>query len=290
MKFGRVDDPSVIDFQLPDINEKELRFLEKYKSDEPFQLYVGYPKWSKADLKSFYPRGTKDAMHAYSEHFNALEFNGPFYRMPNKDQVIQWKDRTVEDFKFCPKITNSISHYSRLINTDEKVMAFVDATVFFEEKLGMAFLQMPENFKPKNIDRLADFLTRFPKGYPLAVEVRHEEWFADQQILQELHQILRDTHKTGIIVDTPGRRDLLKMQLTSPTAFIRFVSSNPTIDQIRLKDWTQRLREWKEAGLQEAYFFIHQKVDAETSFLSSAFVEELNEILGTELPIATKAP
>lgn len=285
MKFGRVDDPSSIDFSLPEIDQESQDFLKQIKNKESFQLYLGYPKWSKADLKGFYPRGTKDELPYYSSYFNALEFNGPFYRMPTKEQVIKWKNRTQENFKFCPKITNSISHYSRLINTDEKVLSFVDATVFFEEKLGMAFLQMPENFRPKNIDRLEDFLTRFPKGYPLAVEVRHEEWFSDAQILNQLTEIYRKTKKTGIIVDTPGRRDLLKMPLTSPTAFIRFVSTNPILDKARVDAWVIRLKEWKNLGLQEVYFFIHQKIDQDTTFLSQQFAKDLNKALGCQLPV-----
>ncbi len=86
MKFGRVDDPSSIDFSLPEIDQESRDFLKQIKNKESFQLYLGYPKWSKADLKGFYPRGTKDELPYYSSYFNALEFNGPFYRMPQKNR------------------------------------------------------------------------------------------------------------------------------------------------------------------------------------------------------------
>jgi uncharacterized protein YecE (DUF72 family) len=276
MKFGKVENPSQIDFSLPDTPKETIQFLNKYKSDEDFEINIGYPKWSKADLKGFYPRGTKD------------EFNGTFYRSPSKEQVLIWKKRTADDFKFCPKFTNSISHYSRLNNTDEKVAAFVDSTVLFEEKLGMGFIQMPENFRPKAFDRLDGFLNRFPKGYPLAFEVRHEEWYNDDQTLNNYLKLLKKTNTTNIIVDTPGRRDMLNFQLTTPVAFIRFVSSTDVIDKLRLSEWVTKIKEWKEAGLKQVYFFVHQKIDPETPFLSTDFVKELNDQLGCKLPIAQK--
>jgi len=288
MKFGKVEDPSQIDFSLPDTPKETIQFLNKYKSDEDFEINIGYPKWSKADLKGFYPRGTKDELRYYSEEFNSVEFNGTFYRSPSKEQVLIWKNRTSDDFKFCPKFTNSISHYSRLNNTDEKVAAFVDSTVLFEEKLGMGFIQMPENFRPKAFDRLEGFLNRFPKGYPLAFEVRHEEWYNDEQTLNNYLKLLKKTNTTNIFVDTPGRRDMLNFQLTTPVAFIRFVSSIDVIDKLRLSEWVTKIKEWKEAGLKQVYFFAHQKIDPETPFLSTDFVKELSEQLGCKLPIAQK--
>ena len=288
MKFGKVEDPSQIDFSLPDTPKETIQFLNNYKSDEDFEINIGYPKWSKADLKGFYPRGTKDELRYYSEEFNSVEFNGTFYRSPSKEQVLIWKNRTADDFKFCPKFTNSISHYSRLNNTDEKVAAFIDSTVLFEEKLGMGFIQMPENFTPKAFDRLEGFLNRFPKGYPLAFEVRHEEWYNDEQTLNNYLKLLKKTNTTNIIVDTPGRRDMLNFQLTTPVAFIRFVSSIDVIDKLRLSEWVTKIKEWKEAGLKQVYFFVHQKIDPETPFLSTDFVKELNEQLGCKLPIAQK--
>lgn len=288
MKFGKVDDPSQIDFSLPATPIETIELLNRYQNNDDFEMYVGYPKWSKADLKGFYPRGTKDELKIYSQNFNALEFNGTFYRSPSKEQVLIWKNRTADDFKFCPKFTNSISHYSRLNNTDEKVAAFVDSTVLFEEKLGTAFLQMPENFRPKAFDRLEGFLKRFPKGYPLAFEVRHEEWFNDKEVLEKYLKLLTKTKTSNIIVDTPGRRDMLNFRLTTPVAFIRFVSSNEILDKERLSNWVLKLKEWKDAGLKQAYFFIHQKIDPETSFLSTDFAEELNKKLNCKIPVAKK--
>lgn len=283
MKFGSVKDPSSIDFSLPETPRETLDLLKKYKKSEPLEVYVGCAKWNKTDLKGFYPRGTKDELTYYSRQFNSIELNATFYNSPSKEQVLTWKDKTPEDFKFFPKIPQSISHYSRLLHTEEKVATFVNATVMFEEKLGMAFLQMHDNYKPKDFDRLETFLNKFPKGYPLAIEVRNEEWFADPKIAEEYYALLEKTDKTNIIVDTAGRRDMLHLRLTTPVAFVRYVGANAPSDYSRLEDWIAVIKVWKEAGLQKLYFFIHQNLEKESPLLAAHFIEKLNKQLGTAL-------
>lgn len=288
MKFGQVADPSQVDFSIPPTAQETLDLLQKNKNDKPMEVYVGCAKWNKTDLKGFYPRGTKDELAYYSRQFNAIELNATFYNSPSKQQVETWKSKTPEHFKFFPKIPQSISHYSRLLNTDEKVSEFVDATALFDDQFGMAFLQMIDNFKPKDFDRLENFLTTFPKGYPLAVEVRNQEWFANEDIAARFYKLLVDTNKTNVLVDTAGRRDMMHMRLTTPTAFVRYVGANHPTDYTRLEDWIDRIVEWKEAGLQQLYFFVHQNVELESPLLAAHFIEKLNKAIGTNLHVPQK--
>lgn len=285
MKFGQVADPSSVDFTIPPTPKETIELLQKQRTDNPMEVYVGCAKWNRTDLKGFYPRGTKDELSYYSRQFNSIELNATFYNSPSKQQVETWKAKTPKDFKFFPKIPQSISHYSRLLNTDEKVREFVDATVLFEEKLGMAFLQMIDNFKPKDFDRLSDFLRNFPKGYPLAVEVRNAEWFSDKTIAADFYQLLEETDKTNIIVDTAGRRDMMHLRLTNSTAFIRYVGANHPSDYTRLEEWVDRIAEWKNAGLKKLYFFVHQNMEKESPLLAAHFIQKLNAIIGTDLHI-----
>ena len=116
MKFGQVPDPSIIDFTIPTTAAETLDLLKKNKSDKPMEVYVGCAKWNKTDLKGFYPRGTKDELAYYSKQFNSIELNATFYNSPSKQQVETWREKTPENFKFFPKIPQSISHFSRLLN------------------------------------------------------------------------------------------------------------------------------------------------------------------------------
>lgn len=284
MKFGKVDDPSIVDFTIPQTPKATFDLLEKHKSGDPLEISVGCAKWNRKDLKGFYPRGTKDELAYYSTQFNSIELNATFYNTPSKAQVETWKEKTTDGFRFFPKIPNSISHYSRLLNTDQKVQEFVDSTALFDEKLGMAFLQMIDNFKPKNFDRLSSFLENFPKGYPLAVEVRNTEWFSEP-VEEQFYSLLERTGMTNVLVDTAGRRDMMHMRLTTPVAFVRFVGANHPSDYTRLDDWVDTIAQWKAAGLQQLNFFIHQNVELESPRLAAHFIQKLNRKLGSSLPI-----
>ncbi|QQT24909.1 DUF72 domain-containing protein [Sphingobacterium spiritivorum] len=283
MKFGQVNNPEDIDFSLPSTPPETLEVLSKGDNSKPFEVYIGCAKWNKTDLKGFYPRGTKDELAYYSTQFNSIELNATFYNSPSKEQVETWKEKTPADFKFFPKIPQSISHYSRLLNTSEKVTAFTDAVALFEEKLGMVFLQMIDNFKPKDFQRLEDFVREFPKGIPLAVEVRNAEWFSDPEVREKLYKTLQQYQVSNVLVDTAGRRDMLHMRMTTPTAFIRYVGANHSSDYSRLDEWIEVIKKWRSAGLEKLYFFIHQNIEVESPLLANHFIKKLNDTFDLDI-------
>src|SRR5690606_5200870 len=197
MKFGQVEHPEKVDFKLPPDHPDTAKVLKG--SSKAFEVFVGCAKWNKQDLKGFYPRGTKDELAYYSTQFNSIELNATFYKAPDRGQVETWKNKTPEDFKFFPKIPSTVSHYRRLINIEDPVEEFCDAISNFEDKLGMTFLQMHDNFKPKDFDRVEKFLENFPKAIPLALEVRNTEWISDKDVAEKLYDLLEKHNTTNVI-------------------------------------------------------------------------------------------
>lgn len=286
MKFGKVDNPDQVDFTLPEDHPATKEILKKNKSDQPLNVYVGCAKWNRQDLKKFYPRGTKDELAYYATQFNSIELNATFYRMFGPDQIENWRDKTPDNFKFFPKINQSISHMRRLNSVEQLTEEYCDHIVHFQEKLGMVFLQLHNNFGYKNFDRLVSFIEKFPKAIPLACEVRHSEWFNNEKIATEYYALLEKHEISNVLVDTAGRRDLLHMRLTTPTAFVRYVGANhPASEYKRLDDWVDRLEKWVGEGLQNIYFFVHQNLEKESPTLSAYFIKQINERLGTNLKI-----
>lgn len=288
MKFGQVEDPSKIDFTLPKDNSHTKEILKKSKAKN-MDISIGCAKWNKTDLKGFYPKGTKDELTYYATQFNSIELNATFYGMPSPDQVSTWKEKTPSDFKFFPKITNTVSHFRRLLNIDDVVTQFATAVMNFDEKLGMVFLQLHDNFKPKDYERLESFIKKWPKEVPLAVELRNNEWFADEEIFDKTCQLFEENKIANIIVDTAGRRDMLHMRLTTPVAFIRYVGANAESDYDRLDDWLERIKKWKSEGLEKLYFFVHQNVEKASPLLSAYFIEKINKEFGTDIHIPVMA-
>jgi len=260
MKFGSVKNPETIDFTLPKDHPDTKRVLKKNSSNSKPQIYVGCAKWNKADLKGFYPKGTKDELVYYSSQFNSIELNATFYRIFPAEQFTNWYNKTPDGFKFFPKLNQEISHWKRLNDTKEVVENYLYNTSNLKEKLGTIFLQMHDNFAPKDFNRVVAFVESWPKEIPLAVEFRHTNWYNDESVAAELYHLLETNNIANIIVDTAGRRDLLHMRLTNATAFVRYVGANHKSDYNRLNDWVVRLKAWKESGIKEIDFFIHQNI------------------------------
>lgn len=285
MKFGKVDHPEMIDFTIPQTHEDTIRVLNEQRNDDPLSIYVGCAKWNKADLKGFYPRGTKDELEYYSRQFNCIELNATFYRNFPAQQFEKWYDKTPDNFKFFPKLGQEISHWKRLNGVGDVVNSYIDNFSHLREKLGTIFLQLHANFGPKNFKTLENFIVSWPKGLPLAVECRHTDWFTDETISKDYFQLLEDNNVANVLVDTAGRRDMMHMRLTNNEAFIRYVGANHSTDYNRLDDWSNRLQEWKDLGLKKIHFFVHQNLEKESPLLTAHFIKNINQIFGTELKI-----
>lgn len=289
MKFGKVENPGEIDFTIPADHLDTARVLGNSKSKE-LKVYVGCAKWNSKDLKGFYPKGTKDELAYYSSQFNCVELNATFYKRYWEKQYTAWREGVPDEFRYFPKFTQSITHFSRLKDVEEKVEEFMENVVFLKEKLGMLFLQMHNNFGAKDFDRVQRFVDNWTYDVPLAMEFRKEEWYGDPEISAQLYHLLESNNITNVLVDTAGRRDLMHMRLTTPRAFVRWVGANHESDRARLDEWVERIALWKDQGLEELDFFVHQNIERESPLLSAYFIEKLNSRIGTQLQIPQAPP
>jgi len=289
MKFGKVDHPETIDFTLPKDHSDTKAKLSSYKKTSKPLIYVGCAKWNRADLKGFYPRGTKDELEYYATQFNSIELNATFYRIFSADTFAGWYEKTPDDFRFFPKVFQGVTHWKRLNDFEAYLNEYILAASNLREKLQMPFVQMHGTFSPKNMDRLVPFFKAIPKDMQVAVEFRHTDWFNDPAVANELYDILEEYNVTNIVVDTAGRRDLMHMRMTSDTAFIRYNGANHETDYTRLDDWIDRLDSWVAQGLQNIYFFVHQNVEKASPLLSAHFIEKANAQFGTTMKIPVLA-
>jgi len=288
MKFGSVEAPELVNFDLPKDHPDTIRALKKGKGLQ--EVYVGCAKWNRQDLKKFYPRGTKDELAYYATQFNSIELNATFYNHFSEEQIEKWREKVPDNFKFFPKVHQMVSHIKRLKDVDESVEFYCYGIRAFEDKMGMVFLQLHDNFKPKTLDRLERLCEIWPKDVPLAIELRNTEWFNDAGVAETVYQLFESNGITNIITDTAGRRDLLHMRLTTPTAFVRYVGANHESDYARLDDWLARIKNWADTGLENLYFFVHQNLEKESPVLAAYFVEKLNAQHNLHLTVPVGRP
>lgn len=254
--------------------------------DEQLRAYVGGTGWGQTKwLGKVYPRGTKprDFLSHYVRQFNAIELNALWYNLQPKPVIEQWAALAGPAFRFCPKFSNTISHELRLEGAQEDTILFVDHMRSFGAALGPAFLQLPESYGPAGAAALHAFLRGLPRDFPTCVELRHEGWFGTAAV-RETWELMSELGIGAVITDTPGRRDVLHMRLTTPVAFIRFVGNNlhPT-DFARIDEWGERLGNWVDRGLREVYFFLHDHEELFSPELCAYAVQVFNRRFGAGL-------
>jgi uncharacterized protein YecE (DUF72 family) len=254
MKFGKLEDISNVNFQLP-IDPKETKNLLQSlpHSDKKPIIYIGCTGWSMKEwVGKVYPKGSKpnDFLKYYTEQFNTIELNTTHYRIPTDDTIAIWKEASLEDFRFCPKIPQVISHSRDLGYGSGNVLAFCNAIQQLKEKLGCCFMQLPPYFGSNKLNLLEHFITNFPKHIPLAIELRHESWFNDKEAFEDVFDLFERNNISPVITDVAGRRDVLHQRLTTDKVLIRFVGNNlHSSDYERIDQWVEQIENWLEDGL-----------------------------------------
>lgn len=279
MDFGKLPDISQVDFSLPE----DPAFNQGLAEDgETKTLYIGCTGWSMKEwVGKIYPPSTKaaDYLEHYAKQFNTIEHNTTHYRIPDVGTVVKWRDKTTEDFRFCPKVPQAISHKGDLGLNDDNIQSFCDNIALLATKLGVCFLQFPPRFGPKSIGLMRTFLKNWPKNIPLALELRHPGWFKGEATT-EVFDLMRKEQVGTVITDVAGRRDVLHMHLTTREVLIRFVGNGlDSTDYQRIDAWILRLKAWFNAGLTNVYFFCHEPDNLLAPELAAYLLKKANEVL-----------
>ena len=289
MEFGHIISPQQITFQMPASHPDTARVLAERGRPTYLQprVNIGCPTWSnKAWKGTYYPAGIseKDYLHWYSQQFNAIELNTTYYQIPPPLLIQRWQEQVGPDFVFCPKLPQDITQTFRMPQAKDLSFKFYEALQGLHEHLGVSFLQMPSSFNSSGLDLLIKYLETLPKEWPVALELRHADWFAHPENTDVIFEVLEALGMATVITDVAGRRDVLHQRLTSNTAFIRFngyglISS----DYARIDAWVQRLSEWFTMGLENLYFFIHQENIDHAPVLANYLIGKLNSTCGFDI-------
>lgn len=261
MDFGKLISVDLVDFRLP-AGPKENDSVLIGKPFVSPHLYIGPTGYNMRQWTGkWYEAGTKerDYLKQYGRQFNTIEHNTTHYRIPDTATVLRWRDETPSDFRFCPKIPQTISHSRDLGVSGREIDVFCEVIAELGPRLGCCFIQLHPAFSPEDLSVLEKFLQRFPAWIPLAVEVRHPDFFSGGYYAEKYFSLLRNRGISAVITDVAGRRDVCHMQLTASSVLIRFVGNalHPS-DYTRVLEWSERLKHWMDNGLESAYFFTHE--------------------------------
>jgi uncharacterized protein YecE (DUF72 family) len=288
MDFGKVtaDGLEEINFALPPDKRETATLLSNQAKGNP-RIFVGCAKWGRKDwIGKIYPKGTKEAdfLSHYAKFFDTIELNATFYKLPTKSQTTAWKNKVGADFKFCPKVSEKISHTLKLKDAQALTDRFLEGISGFGKNLGPVFLMPHPSMGPKATDTIAQFVESVSKEIELFVELRHAHWFKDPEVFQQTFDIFESAKAGSVITDAAGRRDCVHMRLTTPNAFIRFVGNGlHASDYSRVDEWVDRIKSWMDQGIEKVYFFMHQHDEIHSPELAKYVIQRINKVCGLAL-------
>ncbi len=170
-----------------------------------------------------------DELTFYAEHFDTVEINSTFYRIPTAETTQKWAARTPPGFEFSLKLYQKFTHpemFVKATGADPSDLGQRDVDEFRAAidpmadagKLGALLAQFPASFKndPDSRGYLEWLLDRF-RDYTIAVELRHRSWSDDRE---ETLDLLRPYHAAWAQIDEPKFRDSVRQNLfADPGAF-----------------------------------------------------------------------
>ena len=188
----------------------------------------------------------------YAEHFDTVEVNATFYRLPRENAVANWVRESPPEFLFAVKMSRYVTHIKRLRDLPPSLELFYSRIrpLVDSPKLGPVLWQLPRTFHRDEV-RLAEALEGLPPGRH-CFEFRHESWFVD-----EVYELLRSRGVALVIGDAP-QRPFQAQELTADWTFIRFHHGSrghySNYSERELEEWARRIEGWAQRADVYAYF------------------------------------
>jgi uncharacterized protein YecE (DUF72 family) len=263
-------------------------------------FYIGCAVWAYKDwLGELFPPGSKSAdfLALYSRRLTTVEGNTTFYATPKAEVVKRWAAETPESFRFCFKLPREVSHEGSLVAQVKTTRTFVERMAGLGDRLGPFFLQLPPGYRADKINDLERWLQDWPREHQLAVEVRHDDWYAEpgESALMALLErydagrVLMDVRPLnagplpGADIDLQQARDRKPDVPMHPLrsgglALIRYIGHpDPALNEPLLDEWAVRVASWLAEGT-TVYFFCHCPDERRSPALCRAFQRRLEAI------------
>jgi uncharacterized protein YecE (DUF72 family) len=187
----------------------------------------------------------------YAARFRVVEVNNAFYRLPEASTFEAWAARTPPDFIVGVKVSRYLTHIKRLKDPSEPVARFMERASHLGDKLGPVLVQLPPTLG-RDLGALDETLRLFPTSVRVAVEFRHDSWFAD-----ETYALLAERNAALCLADSPHRHT--PVHRTADWGYVRFhegrATPHPCYGRSALDTWAKRIAElWGDEHDVYAFF------------------------------------
>ncbi len=225
------------------------------------RMHVGTSGYSYAEWKgSFYPEklAGKKMLEFYAQHFDTVELNATFYRMPTEQLLAGFAREVGDNFTFVIKAPRRLSHGKAWSEQPEDFAHFITVAKTLGARLGPVLFQLPP-FAKKDLERLGRLLSYVPADVKLALEVRNPSWLAPDTF------DLLGKHDAALCVSDDDAEKLTSSAELPDIAswgYLRLRRTDYSDDD--LKAWRARVdkRAWKDAFI----YFKHEESGSAPAF------------------------
>lgn len=144
-------------------------------------FFAGMSGWAYKEWRgAFYePKAQSESMlGAYAQHFNTVEVNNTYYRMPTASALSGWARQAPPSFQFAFKANQGITRTKDFAGREELIIRFCDLLAEVGGHLGPVLFQLESRADPP---QLAAFLALLrPRLRRIVIEFRHRTWLTDE--------------------------------------------------------------------------------------------------------------
>jgi uncharacterized protein YecE (DUF72 family) len=218
------------------------------------QIHIGTSGWHYAHWRGpFYPEDlvASKMLRWYVQHFDSVELNNTFYRLPTDDALKIWYEQTPPGFCFALKASRYITHRKRLLEPENTVKNFLPRVEKLGDKLGPILFQLPPRWHA-NADRLEHLLKILPRRHRYTLEFRDASWNNPT-----VFKVLRRYNAAYCISEIAGYQS--PVELTADFSYVRLHGPGEKAYQgdyseAQLRRWAKLTEAWK-SDLNQIFFY-----------------------------------
>ncbi|AQT70299.1 hypothetical protein STSP2_03505 [Anaerohalosphaera lusitana] len=223
------------------------------------EIRVGTSGWHYKHWRGvFYPEELKTSewFGFFAKHFDTVEVNNSFYKLPDEKTVKDWAEEAPKGFLYTVKANRYITHIKKLSDPGDALDNFYERMGHLGKTMGPVLYQLPPNLH-KKMEKLRAFCEMLPKGHNTVFEFRHASWY-DDDVLDVL-----DEFGCGFCVHDMGGVESPK-ERTGDVIYLRFhgtqgeYSGGYTDGQ--LSEWADWVKKHKK-GIKAVYAYFNNDVE-----------------------------
>jgi uncharacterized protein YecE (DUF72 family) len=185
-----------------------------------------------------------DFLEHYTSLFPTAEINNTFYSLPKEETLVNWKEKTPQNFHFSVKASRYITHMKKLKDPEDTLPPLLKGIEPLASKIPVILFQLPPKWK-YNRERFSDFTEQLTRDYRYIFEFRDPSWINDEilTLLEERNMSFCIYELSGYLSPKHVTSDLVYIRLHGPGSAYRGRYSKKT-----LSGWAGAIHQWAEEG------------------------------------------